>query len=242
MTDEQKKKQDTKAKTPKKQTSAKKAAVEMSMEIPVYGVDGKESKKIELSKELFTSEASPKVIGQYIRVYLANQRQGNASTKLRSEVIGTTAKVYRQKGTGRARHGSKKANLFVGGGVTFGPKPKDFSLRMNKKQKRQALIYVLAMKLQEGAVAALADEVLSMKPKTKTVASMIKNMKMTDTKTLIVVPTMETRGLLLAARNLSQVKLIAATTINPYLILGNDKIVFVEKALEVMSTHFKTLK
>lgn len=170
--------QETQAKTTKKtarKTAPRKTAEsEAAHMIPLYAVDGSESKKVELPA-IFNTEVSPDLMAQYMRVYMSNQRRGTASTKTRSEVIGTTAKVYRQKGTGRARHGSRKANIFKGGGVTFGPKPTDYSLKMNKKQKRKALAGALTMKAKTQAVLGFADDFMAIEPKTKTMSSLMKS-------------------------------------------------------------------
>ena len=115
-----------------------KKTVKAGLTIPVYGLDGKEKGAAELPKEIFTVEASPKLLAQYVRVYLVNRRQGTASTKTRGEVSGSTRKIYKQKGTGKARHGDIKAPIFTGGGVVGGPKPQDYSLKLNKKQTKKA--------------------------------------------------------------------------------------------------------
>src|SRR3989338_9847754 len=102
-----------------------------------------------MPKEIFAVEASPRLLAQYVRVYLANRRQGTASAKTRAEVKGSTRKIYKQKGTGKARHGDIKAPIFIGGGVVGGPIPRDFSLKFNKKQKRKVLFYALTLKLKQ---------------------------------------------------------------------------------------------
>lgn len=225
-------------------TSVKKAKAPQTadLNIQVYGLKGSSEKTVELPADIFNYVSNPKLLAQYVRVYLMNQRQGTASTKTRSEVIGTTAKVYRQKGTGRARHGSKKANLFVGGGITFGPKPTDYSRKMNKKQKRQALLYALSMKAQSGSVAGLTNEFMTMKPKTKTISDFMKKIDMADKTTLIVLPKLEAKGVALAARNIPQISIMEAASINPYAVLSNEQILFVEDAIGIVSSHFKIQK
>ena len=118
-------------------------------------------------------------MNQYVHIYLTNQRQGTVSTKTRSEVRGSTRKIYRQKGTGRARHGAKKAPIFVGGGITFGPKPRIFALSMNKKQKKLALVSALSYALKEKKISG-AQERPSMEPKTKIHARFLKNAGLAD--------------------------------------------------------------
>jgi large subunit ribosomal protein L4 len=220
--------------TTKKQTKTTKS----SLEIPVYDVTGKEVKTISLSKDIFGAEANKHLIAQYVRVYLVNQRQGTVSTKTRSEVTGTTKKIYRQKGTGNARHGSKKAPIFVGGGVTFGPQPREHMLKMNKKQKKQALFTALSMQAQNGSVYAVASEVAAMKPKTKDITGLLKNIGLAEKKVLVIVPELTKNGLVLSSRNISNIELVPATTINPYMILNHQATIFVEDALVVMEKHF----
>jgi large subunit ribosomal protein L4 len=117
----------------------------------------KKEKIIDFPKEMFESIENKPLLAQAVRVYLANQRQGNASTKTRGEVHGTTKKVYKQKGTGRARHGAKKAPIFVGGGIAGGPKPRDYSLKLNKQQKKIALICALTLKRNEKKLFVLEN-------------------------------------------------------------------------------------
>src|SRR6185437_7247197 len=115
--------------------------------VDVVGIDGKVTGKIALPGEIFGEKLNKALLAQAVRVYLANQRQGNASTKTRGEVDGSTRKIYRQKGTGRARHGSVRAPIFVHGGIAHGPKPRDFSLTMPQKMKQKALFSALSTKL-----------------------------------------------------------------------------------------------
>src|SRR3989338_10897476 len=120
--------------TIKKTTTVKKT----SPSLVIYNIEGKEEKTIELPKDIFSVSANPSLLAQAVRVYLVNQRQGNVKVKTRSEVIGSTRKIYRQKGTGKARHGAIKAPIFVGGGVAHGPKQKDYNLKFNKKMRKKA--------------------------------------------------------------------------------------------------------
>ena len=209
-----------------------------ALDIVLYGMDGKESKTLTLPKEIFAVEASPRLLAQYVRVYLANQRQGNASTKTRGEVNASTKKIYRQKGTGRARHGSKKAPIFVGGGIVGGPQTKDHTLKMNKKQKQKALLYSLSMKAKEGAIAGIAEDFMKMKPKTKTVAEFMKTIGTNNVKTLVVVPKMESNGFMLSVRNLEKVDAVSALSINAYEVLNHQKIIFTEEAVELLKSHY----
>ncbi len=217
--------------SPKKKESA-------GLSIPVYGLDGKESATTELSKEIFATEINPKLLAQFVRVYLANQRQGTASTKSRGEVIGTTKKIYRQKGTGNARHGSKKAPIYVGGGIAFGPRPRDYSLKLNSKQGKKALFASLSLKVKEKNLFALSDEFLKIESKTSTVAKFLKAVGANSEKLLFILPKQERNNLILSTRNIKSITMADAVSINAYDVLRNKKIFVVKEALKVMSDHF----
>lgn len=224
-------------KTEKLPKIASKQKKENLLQATVYDVDGKEVDKMVLPKEIFSVEVNPKLLAQYLRVYLINQRQGTASTKTRSEVTGSTRKIYRQKGTGKARHGDIKAPIFVGGGIVGGPKPKEYSLKINKKQKRKALFYALSLKAREGIIG-LINQFLKIQPKTKIIIDFFKKIDLDGKKILIILPELKKNNLVLAARNISYVDLIDAKSINPYLILKSEKIIFVKSALEILTKHF----
>ncbi len=224
-------------KTPK---ATKPEPKKQSIEAQVVDLKGKETRKLALNEELFGKKDNPALIAQYVRVYLQNQRQGTVSTKTRSEVVGTTKKIYRQKGTGGARHGSKKAPIFVGGGVTFGPKPREFALSMNKKQKKQALFIALSSKAKEQAIKVLDDKVEDMKPNTKTIAAFINAIKVTGKKVMFVMPQVSRNGFVLSVRNIPNVEIMQASTINPYAVLNTKQLIFVGDALTKLEEHFTT--
>lgn len=221
-----------------KKTTAKKSSRGLSM--PVYGLDGKEKTPLALPKDVFSVEVNPKLLAQYVRVYLANQRQGTASTKTRSEVIGSTRKIYKQKGTGKARHGDKKAPIFVGGGVVGGPKPRDFSLKLNRKQTKKALFNAFSLKYKEQRIFGLSDEFLKIEAKTKTMYNFLKVLGVEKDRILLVLPKMEKNNLVLSSRNLANIKLVDAVSINPYEILSNKKVFIVKEGLQVFLKHFLT--
>lgn len=208
-----------------------------TLSIPVLGLDGKETGTVKVPTELFQVEGSPRLIAQYVRVYMANQRQGNASTKRRSEVTGTTKKVYRQKGTGNARHGSMKAPLFVGGGVDSGPKPTDHSLKMNKKQKQRALFSVLSQKVKDNAIAALGKDILEMKPKTSVMVKLLHSIEAGNKKVMFVTTT-ASKGMTLSLRNLQKVELVNTAALNAYNVMHHDKVLFSEEALTQLSSLY----
>lgn len=228
----------TEAKTPKttkakttKETSAK-------MSIQMYDLAGKPTESVAVSEMMFGQKENKALISQYVRVYTINQRQGTVSAKTRAEVNGTTKKVWRQKGTGRARHGSDKAALFVGGGVTFGPRPRTFSKDLNKKQKKLALFIALSMKMKNKDILGLDAAALTMKPKTKEVSQFVKKTEIEGKKTLFVLPEMKKEGLVLSARNMKNVDMVPAATINPYEVLNHSKVVLVGDAVKALETHF----
>ncbi len=221
------------AKTPKvkKETTG-------TMAIQMYDIAGKATESVSVSETVFGQEENKALISQYIRVYTINQRQGTVSAKTRAEVNGTTKKVWRQKGTGRARHSSDKAALFVGGGVTFGPKPRIFSKDMNKKQKKLALFIALSMKLKNKDIVGLDGASLTMKPKTKDVSQFLKKTEIEGNKILFVLPEMKKEGLVLSARNIKNIDMVQASTVNPYEILNHGKVVFVGDAVQKLEAHF----
>lgn len=229
---------DTPQKQPKEKPVSKKET-KQSFSLPVYTIDGTEEKMITLSKEFFGAPVHEQILNLYIRVYLQNQRQGTASTKTRSEVIGSTRKIYRQKGTGRARHGSNKAPIFVGGGVTMGPKPRDYSLKMNKKQKRIALISSLSQKFQDNAISLISNTSDDQKPKTKSFAELLKKLNLNAKKTLLISSKLKNDTVAMSARNIPKITLCSSSSVNPYILLNHEKVIFMESALEELQSHSK---
>ncbi len=222
----------------KRKTTKMKVTKSSGMSIPVYDLQGTKKKSASLPKEMFSETASPKLLAQYVRVYLPNQRQGTATTKTRTEVEASTRKIYRQKGTGRARHGAISAPIFVGGGIVGGPKPRDFSLKINKKQRKKAFFAALSLALKEGEIMGLVNESLKTEPKTKKIAKFLKKLDLKSKKVVIVLPKLEANGLVLASRNIPKVEVRDAKSLNAYDVLNAGKIIFVEDALKVMSEHF----
>lgn len=205
----------------------------------IYNIEGKEEKTVELPKEIFSVSANPKLLALAVRVYLINQRQGNVSVKTRGEVIGSTRKIYRQKGTGKARHGAIKAPIFVGGGVAHGPKQKDYNLKFNKKEKKIALFAALSAKLKEKKIFGLENKALTIKPKTKIFVNFLEKLLLLDKNNLIVLLKMEKNNLILAMRNIPGISFIDARSLNPYLVLKSNNIIFIENSLEVFKSKQK---
>lgn len=208
------------------------------LSIPLYDISGKEKGALELSKEAFSTPVKPQLLAQAVRVYLSNQRQGTASTKTRGEVVGSTRKIYRQKGTGKARHGDIKAPIFVGGGIVGGPKPKDYSLSLSKKQKRKAFFGALSLKLKEKNIIGFLDSAIKIEPKTKKVVGFLKAMKLNDKKVTFVLSKIEKNNFVMASRNLPKISLVDCQSLNTYEVLNSEKLVFFEKALEVFNNKF----
>lgn len=218
----------------------KKAAASSSVSglaVNVFDLTGKETGTVQLPKEIFDVEANPKLIAQYVRVYRTNQRQGTVSTKTRSMIQASTRKIYRQKGTGRARHGAKSAPIFVGGGVTFGPQPVEYRSSLNKKQRRLALFAALTMARKDNKLSGLSDVAME-SPKTAQVAGFLKTRELSKKKTLIVVPKMEKNALVLSSRNIPTVSLTDASSLNAYAVLNANAIVFAESAVDALKNHF----
>lgn len=212
--------------------TTKKTEKKSNLSLYIYGIDGKEQKTVELPKDVFSVAVNKSLLAQAIRVYLVNQRQGNVKVKTRSEVIGSTKKIYRQKGTGKARHGAIKAPIFVGGGVAHGPKQKDYNLKFNKKEKKIALFGALSIKLKEKKIFGLDEKALMMKPKTKTVMNFLKELKLIGKNNLMIMKKIEKNNLVLAMRNISNISFVDVNSLNPYLILKSSSLIFVENALE----------
>ncbi len=206
--------------------------------IKLYDLQGKVKNKVKIPKEIFDIKASPRLIALYVRVYLANQRRGTATTKTRGEVRGSTRKIYKQKGTGRARHGDIKAPIFVGGGVVGGPRRRDFSLKINKKQKKKALFYSLTLKHQKGLIFSIDNQFASIEPKTKNVVNFFRMIKVKEKDKILIITGDKKQSLILAVRNIPNISIIDARSINAYQILNHKKIYFIKEGLEVFKKHF----
>lgn len=210
------------------------------MTADLYNLETKKTEKVKVPKEIFEAKINPFLMAQAVRVYLANQRQGTLSAKTRGEVKGSGRKIYRQKGTGNARHGDRYAPIFVGGGVAFPPKPRDFSLKISKKAKKAALFSALTKKFNDNKVIFLKG-LEKIKPKTKegekVLKEVIPEIGGREIKILLVIPE-KTKNILLAMRNLKGVEIILANLINTYTVLKSDKIIFLDKSLEKIKEVF----
>ena len=204
------------------------------MELPVLKIDGSESgKKVVLDEKVFGIEPNDHAIYLDVVQYLANQRQGTAETKDRSEIAHSTKKLGRQKGGGGARHGSLKANIFVGGGRVFGPKPRLYRTKLNKKVKALARHSALTYKAQENAIVFVEPFTMDA-PKTKEFKNIVEALKAGDRKVLFVLPENST-NIFLSSRNLPEVKVITVNEINTYAIMNANTMVLMDGVQDVLS-------
>ena len=208
------------------------------MELDVLKIDGTPSgKKVVLDEQVFGVEPNDHCIWLDVKQYLANQRQGTAKTKDRSEVAYSTKKLGRQKGGGGARHGSLKANIFVGGGRGFGPQPRDDRTKLNKKVKSLARTSALTYKAQEGKLIIL--EPFSMEaPKTKDFLKIMDAIKAGNRGILVVLPE-NAQNIYLSSRNLPEVKVISVDEINTYAIMQAHQLVLIDGVQEILATRVK---
>ncbi|MFI3303808.1 MAG: 50S ribosomal protein L4 [Rikenellaceae bacterium] len=204
------------------------------MELAVLNTQGVETgRKVVLSDAVFGVEANDHAIYLDVKQYLADQRQGTHKSKQRNEVAGSTRKLKKQKGTGGARCGSIKSPLFVGGGRVFGPQPRDYHFKLNKKLKQLARRSALTYKAQAGSISVV--EMLSLEaPKTKAAIAMVEALKVSDKKVLLVLPE-SNPNLQLSVRNLPYVKTILAQNLNTYEVMNCSALVMVEGAENVLN-------
>lgn len=201
------------------------------MTIEVYKADGsKAGKVVTLNADIFGIEPNEHAVYLDVKQYLANQRQGTSKSKQRNEVSGSTRKIKRQKGTGTARAGSIKSPVFVGGGRMFGPVPRDYSFKLNKKLKRLARVSALSSKAKAEELLVIENPTMAT-PKTSEFAKILSKLNLSDKKTLVVVPEPD-KNIYLSSRNLEGVSYVTASNLNTYGILSAEKILFVEGAIE----------
>ena len=203
------------------------------MEVSVLNIKGQETgRKVALNEAVFGIEPNDHVIYLDVKQHLANRRQGTAKSKERSEISGSTRKLGRQKGGGGARHGDINSPLLIGGGRVFGPKPRDYSFKLNKKVKTLARKSALTYKAQENAIVVVEDFTLEA-PKTKEFVNITKNLKIDGKKTLFVMPE-SNKNVCLSARNLQKAEVVLAENVNTYKILNADVLVITEASLKTI--------
>ena len=203
------------------------------MDINVLDIKGQETgRKVTLNENIFGIEPNDHVLYLAVKQYLAAQRQGTAKSKERSEHAGSTRKLGRQKGGGGARRGDINSPVLVGGGRVFGPKPRDYSFKLNKKVKTLARKSALTYKAQENSIVVVEDFNLEA-PKTKDFVNIAKNLKVGDKKVLLVLPEVE-KNVYLSARNLKKAEVMTASQVNSYKVLNADVLVVTENSLKVI--------
>lgn len=201
------------------------------MDIAVKKYSGEDTgRKINLSETVFGIEPSDHAIYLDVKQYLANQRQGTHKSKERAEISGSTRKIKKQKGTGTARAGSIKSPIFKGGGRVFGPRPRDYGFKVNKKVKALARKSALTYKAKENGISILEDFSFEA-PKTKEYLKMLNALTLGEKKTLLVLPDPD-KNIVLSGRNIPNAKVVTATQLNTYDVLNADNILFVESSIE----------
>jgi large subunit ribosomal protein L4 len=204
------------------------------MELTVFNTLGNETgKKVVLSDAVFGVETNDHAIYLDVKQHLANRRQGTHKSKQRNEVAGSTRKLKRQKGTGGARCGSILSPLFPGGGRVFGPVPRDYSFKLNKKLKQLARRSALTYKAKAEAITVVENLTVEA-PKTKSFIAIEENLKVAGKKVLVVVPEVD-NNLILSARNLQNVKVVLASNVNTYDVMNANQLVLAEGAVNVLN-------
>lgn len=197
--------------------------------VPVYNVSGEKVSEMELNEGVFGVKVNVPVMHDVVKNLLANRRQGTQSAKTRSEVRGGGRKPWRQKGTGRARHGSSRSPIWVGGGVIFAPKPRDYRYKLPKKVRRLAMKSALTTKVMDDTLIVL-DDLQMERPKTKEMTNILKNLKV-DGKALIVLDHVD-ENVIRSARNIPGIATAQVNTLNVYDILKYDRFIITRNAVE----------
>ena len=203
------------------------------MEVSVLNINGQETgRKVVLNDAIFGIEPNDHVLYLDVKQYLANQRQGTAKTKERSEMSGSTRKLGRQKGGGGARRGDINSPVLVGGARVFGPKPRDYGFKLNKKVKVLARKSALSYKAKENAIIVVEDFEMAA-PKTKEFVNIVENLQLGERKSLLLLPIVN-KNVYLSARNLQRSEVMTASALNAYKVLNADVLVITEKSLETI--------
>ena len=208
------------------------------MELSVLNKEGKETgRTVTLDDAVFGIEPSDHAIYLDVKQYMANQRQGTHKSKERAEIAGSTRKIKRQKGTGTARAGSIKSPVFRGGGTVFGPRPKNYGFKLNKKVKQLARKSALAYKAKENNILVIEDLNLET-PKTKEIKALRSNLQIADKKSLFILP-VENNNIYLSSRNLQDVSVVIASDISTYQVMNAKTIVLLEGSVKKIEEAFK---
>lgn len=207
------------------------------MELSVYNIKGEDTgRKVVLDDAIYGIEPNDHAIYLAVKQYMANRRQGTAKSKERSEISGSTRKLGRQKGGGGARRGDINSPLLVGGARVFGPKPRDYGFKLNKKVKALARCSALSYKAKENSIIVVEDFTFDV-PKTKSYIEMLSNLKVEDKKSLVVLPDVD-RNVYLSGRNLQGTKVTIAKTLNTYIVLDANVILMTEKSVKEINEAF----
>ncbi|WP_114751438.1 50S ribosomal protein L4 [Pleomorphovibrio marinus] len=207
------------------------------MELSIIKNNGEDTgRKINLSDDIFGITPNDHAIYLDVKQYMANRRQGTHKAKERAEIVGSTKKIKKQKGTGGARAGSLKSPIFRGGGRVFGPRPRDYSFKLNKKLKQLARKSALAYKVKENNVFVLEDLSFDT-PKTKNYINLLSSLSLSDKKTLLLMPEVN-RNVVLSSRNVPMAKVMVVSDLNTYELLHADSLVLCEGAVSKLETLF----
>lgn len=207
------------------------------MELSVYNIKGEDTgRKVVLDDAIYGIKPNDHAIYLAVKQYMANRRQGTAKSKERSEISGSTRKLGRQKGGGGARRGDINSPLLVGGARVFGPKPRDYGFKLNKKVKALARCSALSYKAKENSIIVVEDFTFDV-PKTKSYIEMLSNLKVDDKKSLVVLPDVD-RNVYLSGRNLQGTKVTIAKTLNTYIVLDANVILMTEKSVKEINEAF----
>jgi len=227
-------------------STAKTERKSTGLSVPVYSLTGRAAGTLTLPKEIFGAKVNKNLLSQAMRVYMTNQKTLFASTKTRGEVEGSTAKIYRQKGTGRARHGAIRAPIFIGGGITFGPKPRKIRLDLPKKMKKAALFSALAAKMADKNIVGLSG-IEKASGKTKEMAKFMEkllavsyspsvaNSQQPKAKSLLIVTEGKLDNVVRAVRNIPGINVLPTNLLNAYEVLRHDVLVLTKNAIGKLS-------
>ena len=205
------------------------------LELPVLDTKGQETGKISLPEEIFNAKINKPLMEQAVRVFLANQRQGTVQTKTRGDVRGGGKKPWKQKGTGRARQGSTRAPHWRGGGVTFGPMPRDYSLELSDKMKKLAFYSSLTSKLKESKIKVIS-ELNGLEGKTKNMQKALKALNITGS-ILLALPK-DSLKIVKAVRNIENIEVVPANLLNTYSVIKNSNLIFLKSSLMLLEESF----
>lgn len=218
----------------------KKSLDKIVFKVPVYNLEAKKAGTLGLNRSVFGAKPNPRLLAQSIKVYLSNQRKAKAKTKNRSEVRGSTKKIWAQKGTGRARHGDRRAPIFVGGGIAHGPRgEQNYKLKLTKKMRKLALKIILSIFATNKRILSV-EKLDKITPKTKKALSLIaglkdKNKVLSKSKNLGIIISDSSQNIKRAFRNLTCVSILSTKSLNTYQLSKQNFLIFTKKALEELN-------